>query len=145
MRTITQSSYPIKINVLLEEHKELLNLASFLAEGIVASSGDGLINGFIVFDEPNSSFEGARFFNQIDFGDDDYIIVGHKCHMTLKDDGDRYIVTSLYVHPSKRRRGYAKRFLQGRFDVMMPIVIDTGYEGLYEAIDSNPALILFEK
>jgi len=138
-----QSNTPFKIN----DYVTGVNTESlpiYIVNGIVESGGEHLTNAHIKYYEPNSTFEGARFYEAISFSDDDYILIGHKCHMTLVDVGDKYIATSIFVHPSMRNRGYAKSFLEQRFITTKPIEIDTKIEGLKETIRRNSVLHLFK-
>lgn len=135
----------MKINQYLAEN-EALGLREYIALGIVESSGQGLGGSHIETITPNSTFEGMTFFKKIEFTDDGYIIVGHKCHMTLYDEGDRFLVTSLYVHPSNRLNGYAERFLQSlQPNTTKPIIIDTWCKGLFDAINENKHLTMFHQ
>ncbi len=138
--SLTQNTKPIKINDYLEKHRDILNLKIIIASGILESSGDGLGGSEIKTEYASSSFEGSTLFTRIEFSDDDYILVGHKCHMTLHDNGDMYQVTSIYVHPSKRRRGYATAFLKTKFDVDKPIEVDAWVQELKEIIELNPMM-----
>lgn len=133
----------IRITDLLIKHKEYENLKYLIAEAIVQSSGAQFHPGVKSY-QPNSFMEGCVLFSEVTFYENEYIIVGHKCFMTLVDEGnDELGVTSIYVHPSMRGKGYAKRFLQTEFTTDLPIVIDTPIEVLKPTILENPTLKLF--
>jgi len=119
------------------------SLSFYIIDGIIQSGGTATTSTKIEYIEPSSAFEGARLLKHINFTENDYILVGHKCHMTLHDDGDQFLATSLFVHESQRHKGYAKRFLEQKFCAEKPIVIDTWVEGLKDTIRANPTLKVF--
>ena len=129
----------IKINDLLKKNKKLLNLKYIIANGILESSGTKVGEMKIKTQKINSQFEGCIFFKEIEFSDYDYIIVGHKYFITLYDDDDKYLATSIYVHNKYRKRGYARSFLSSTFDLDKKVVFDTPYDGIKKIIEENPA------
>ncbi len=140
MSYISQNLKPIKINDFLATHSKYTNLRFIIASAIHESGGSSMRrNGSPT--KPSSSFEGCELWGKVKFSDREYILVGHKCFMTLIDND----VSSIYVHPDFRRKGYGSDFMKKEFDVGKPIIVDTWVDAFKTIADENPSMENFKR
>ncbi len=144
LKRINQTDKPIRINKLLKQNKGIKNLRFVIASAIHESDGSHM-TGAGRPTKQTSALEGIELWGDIKFMDSEYILIGHKCFMTLVDEGEQYAVTSIYVHPKFRRKGYASAFMKKTFKLKKQISVDTWVEGIKKIVDTHPQMYDFRQ